>query len=46
MARALLSLLILGSLVNGVCAGDLPAVAFSDPKTGISLPGHLGPLKT
>jgi hypothetical protein len=45
MARTLLSLLILGSLVNGGFAGNPPAVAFPEPQTGISLPGHLGPLK-
>jgi hypothetical protein len=46
MARALLSLLILGSLVNGVFAGNPQAIAFSEPKTGIILPGNLGPLKS
>ena len=45
MARTLLSLLILGSLVNGGFAGNPPAVAFSEPQTGISFPGHLGPLR-
>jgi hypothetical protein len=45
MARTLLSLLILGSLVNGGFAGNPPAVVFSEPQTGISFPGHLGPLR-
>lgn len=45
MARTLLSLLILGSLVQGVCASNPEAAAFSEPKTGMSLPGQLGPLK-
>jgi hypothetical protein len=45
MARTLLSFLILGSLVNGVFAGNPQAIAFSEPKTGITLPGTLGPLK-
>ena len=44
MAKTLLSLLILGSLVNGVFAGNPPAVAIREPQTGISFPGHLGPL--
>jgi hypothetical protein len=45
MARTLLSLLILGSLVNGVFAGNPQAMAYSEPNTGITLPGNLGPLK-
>jgi hypothetical protein len=45
MARTFLSLLILGSLVDGVLAGTPTAIAFSEPQTGISLPGNLGPLK-
>ena len=45
MARTLLSLLILGSLVNGGFAGNPPAIAYREPKTGITLPGNLGPLK-
>ena len=45
MAKTLLCLLILGSLVNGVVAGNPPAIAFSEPRTGITLPGNLGQLK-
>jgi hypothetical protein len=44
MARTLLSLLILGSLVNAVFAGNPKAVAYREPTTGITLPDHLGPL--
>ncbi len=44
MAKTRLSLLILGSLVNGVFAGIPPAVIIREPQTGIGFPGHLGPL--
>jgi hypothetical protein len=40
-----LRLLMLGSLVNGVVAGNPSATAFSEPRTGITLPDNLGPLK-
>jgi hypothetical protein len=44
MARMLLSLLILGSLVNSAFPDNQPAIVYRDPKTGITLPGDLGPL--
>ena len=44
MPRTLLSLLVLVSLANSAFAGSPPDIPFSDPKTGIALPAHLGPL--
>ena len=44
MPRTLLSLLILVSLVSSAFADGSPAIPFSDPKTGITLPAALGPL--
>jgi hypothetical protein len=44
MARTLLSLLILGSLVSSAFPGNPPAIAYREPQTGIALPGDLGPL--
>jgi hypothetical protein len=45
MARTRVSLLILGSLVSGVFAANPEVIAYGEPKTGITLPGNLGPLK-
>jgi hypothetical protein len=44
MAKTLLSLLILLSLASSAVAGNPPAMPYSDPKTGIAFPAHLGPL--
>lgn len=44
MPRTLISLLMLFSLASPAVAGSAPAIAFSDPKTGIALPANLGPL--
>jgi hypothetical protein len=44
MPRTLLSLLMLLSLVSSTVAGNPPATPYSDSKTGIALPAHLGPL--
>lgn len=45
MLRALFIFVILGSLLSSAFAGNPQAIAYSERKTGIALPGNLGPLK-